>query len=286
MISPAARLGGLVRLVHPFPSLLDAVVTGAVAALAGAEASRVLLLATSMLLLQLGIGAVNDWADAPADAQAQPGKPIPAGVVSRAAAAWIAAAMVAMGLALAAAAGAAALVVAGAGLATGLAYDLRLKGTRWSWVPYAVGIPLLPLFGWVGATGEVPPALGVLLPVAMLAGAALAVANALADLERDESAGIETVATVLGIVVARRVGAALQGGVAVGAIGSALILGGAPAGIALGVAGVAILALGVALGWGPGRRARQRAWETQAVGLAVLAAGWVAALAQAGELAG
>jgi len=261
-------------------------VTGAVAALAGAEASRGLLLATSMLLLQLGIGAVNDWADAPADAQAQPDKPIPAGLVPRVAAAWIAAAMVAMGLALAATAGAAALAVACAGLAAGLAYDLWLKGTRWSWVPYAVGIPLLPLFGWVGATGEVPPALGVLLPVAMLAGAALAVANALADLERDESAGIETVATVLGIVVARRVGAVLQGGVAVAALGSALLLGGSPGGIAVGVGGVAIMALGVALGWGRGRRARQRAWEIQAVGLAVLAAGWVGALAAGGALAG
>ena len=38
-------------------------------------------------------------------------------------------------------------------LAIGYGYDLRFKGTAWSWLPFAVGIPLLPVFGWVGATG-------------------------------------------------------------------------------------------------------------------------------------
>jgi 4-hydroxybenzoate polyprenyltransferase len=280
------RLGGLARLVHPFPSLLDAGVAGAVAAIAGAGPPLVLLLAASMLLLQLAIGAANDWADAPADAAARPSKPIPAGLVPRPVAAWIAAAAATAGLLLAAIAGTGALAVAGAGLAAGIAYDLRLKGTRWSWVPYSVGIPLLPLFGWVGATGEVPPALGVLLPVAMLAGAALAVANALADLERDTRAGVETVATVLGVTVARRVGAILQAAVILAALGSAAALGGDPAGMALGVLGAAIVLVGVGLGWRSGDRARQRAWEVQAVGLAVLAAGWLGALAAADRLAG
>jgi 4-hydroxybenzoate polyprenyltransferase len=261
-------------------------VTLAVATIAGADAPRVAALAMSMLLLQFGIGAANDWADAPADAVARPDKPIPAGRVSRPLAARVAAAAAGSGLVLAALAGPAALGVAVAGLLTGLAYDLRLKGTPWSWVPYAVGIPLLLLFGWVGATGEVPPALGVLLPVAMAAGAALAIANAMADLERDEAAGVQTVATAAGIVVARRVGAVLQAAVGLAALGSAALLGGSPAGIAVAAVGTGIVALGVGLGWGSGRIARQRAWEVQAVGLAVVAAGWVAALASTGRLAG
>jgi 4-hydroxybenzoate polyprenyltransferase len=285
-VSLTSRVGGLARLVHPFPSLLDAAVAAAVATIAGAEPPRALLLAVSMLLLQFGIGAANDWADAPADALARPDKPIPARLVPRRLAAWIATVVAGTGLVLAGVAGVAALLVAGAGLLAGLAYDLRLKGTRWSWVPYAIGIPLLPLFGWVGATNAVPPAFAVLLPVAMVAGAALAVANALADLERDKQAGVETVATALGIVVARRVGALLQLAVAVAALGTALVVGGDPAGIAVGALGAGIAAIGVGLGWRSGRRSRQRAWEVQAVGLAVLAAGWVAALAAAGRLAG
>ncbi len=260
--------------------------TGAVAAIAGAGAARALLLAASMLLLQLGIGAANDWADAPADTLARPDKPIPAGRVTRRVAARVAIVAASVGLALAALAGAAALLIAAAGLAAGLAYDLRLKGTRWSWVPYAVGIPLLPLFAWVGATGTVPPAFGVLLPVAMVAGAAVAVANALADLERDDSAGVDTIATALGMEAARRIGAVLQAVVIVAALGSAVVLGGRPEGVVVAVVGAVVVATGVGLGWGRGRGARQRAWEVQAIGLSLLAAGWVGALAAAGRLAG
>ncbi|HYN47211.1 MAG TPA: UbiA family prenyltransferase, partial [Candidatus Nanopelagicales bacterium] len=160
--------------------------------IAGAGAALMVLLAAAMLLLQLGIGAANDWADAPADETGQPGKPVPSGLVRRTTAARVALGAAAAGLALAALAGPVPLALAAAGLAAGLAYDLRLKGTRWSWVPYAVGVPLLPVFAWVGATGSLPAPFAVLVPIAMLAGAALAVANALADLEHDRGAGIET----------------------------------------------------------------------------------------------
>ncbi len=178
-----------------------------------------------MLLLQFGIGAANDWADAAADATARPAKPIPAGLVRRPTAARIAVAAAAAGLALAVLAGLPALAVAAAGLATGLVYDLRLKRTRWSWLPYAVGIPLLPVFAWIGATGSLPASFAVLVPIALVAGAALAVANAVADVEGDLAAGIETVATSLGLDQARRVGGALQGLVVLVALSSAALLG-------------------------------------------------------------
>ena len=63
-------------------------------------------------------------------------------------------------------------------LGVGVAYDLWAKGTPWSWLPFAVGIPLLPVYGWVGATGSPPGFFAVLVPMAVLAGAALAIANA------------------------------------------------------------------------------------------------------------
>jgi 4-hydroxybenzoate polyprenyltransferase len=282
----AARFGGLLRLVHPFPSLLDAAVTAAIAAIAGAGAGLVALLAGAMLLLQLGIGAANDWADAAADRTAQPGKPVPSGLVRRSAAARIAFVAAAAGLGLAALAGPAPLAVAAVGLGAGLAYDLRLKGTRWSWVPYAIGIPLLPVFAWLGATASLPAPFAVLVPIAMVAGAALAVANALADLERDRDAGTATVATSLGLHRARRTGAVLHGVVLTAALGSALAFGGDPAWIALASAGSVFVAGGLALGWNGGQAARRRAWEVQAVGVGIVAGGWLGALAAAGRLAG
>ena len=134
-----------------------------------------------MTLLQLGIGTVNDLVDAPSDAGRKAGKPIPAGLV-------VAAAARAARRRRCSSAGAAPrrvgqprdrralpLVV----IAIGLAYDLRLKGTAWSWLPFAVGIPILPVFGWLGAAGT--PSRGVRrrwCPLPSLAGAALAIGNA------------------------------------------------------------------------------------------------------------
>jgi 4-hydroxybenzoate polyprenyltransferase len=286
MRTSLGRLAARARVLHPFPSLLDAAVVAAVAAVAGAPTARIALLAVAMLLLQFSIGAANDWADAPADATANPAKPIPRGLVRRRTAALMAAVLAGIGLTLAGAAGAAAFAVASLGLAAGLAYDLRLKGTRWSWLPYAVGIPLLPVFAWVGATGRLPAPFVVLIPLAVVAGAALAIANALADLERDRAAGTVTIATALGMERARRLGAVLLVGAATAAIATAVALGGPPGWIAIVVAGALMAIGGVSLGWGSGARARQRAWEVQGLGAGLLAAGWVGAVAAAGRLSG
>jgi 4-hydroxybenzoate polyprenyltransferase len=239
-----------------------------------------------MLLLQFGIGAANDWADAAADATARPAKPIPAGLVRRPTAARIAGGAAAAGLALAALAGLPTLAVAAAGFATGLVYDLRLKRTRWSWLPYAVGIPLLPVFAWIGAAGSLPASFAVLVPIAMVAGAALAVANAVADVEGDLAAGIETIATSLGLDQARRIGGALEGLVVLAALSSAALLGGDPAWLVVAGGGSIVVLVGLALGWSRRPTTRRHGWEVQAVGLAIVAAGWLGALASAGLPAG
>jgi hypothetical protein len=50
------------------------------------------------------------------------------------------------------------------------------------------------------------------------------------------------------------------------------------------VAGIALIAIGVALGRRGPPQLREWAWECQAAGVGVLGAGWVAALAEAGAL--
>lgn len=284
-VAALVSLAAIARVVHPFPSLLDAAVVAAVAAVAGADGARIALLAGAMLLLQLSIGAANDWADAPADATANPTKPIPRGLLRRRSVAILAAVLAGSGLTMAAASGRATLVIACLGLAAGLAYDFRLKGTRWSWLPYAVGIPLLPVFAWVGATGRLPAAFVPLIGLAVVAGAALAIANALADVDRDRAAGVETVATALGVERSQRLGAALIAVAATVAVGSAIGLGGPPGWVAVAAAGGLLAIAGVRVGWGRDARRRQRAWELQGLGAGLLAAGWVGAAAAAGRLA-
>jgi 4-hydroxybenzoate polyprenyltransferase len=112
----------------------------------------------------------------------------------------------------------------------------------------------------------------------MAAGTALAIANARADLERDAAAGLESVASRLGPDRGWMVQASLLALVILVAVGS-LWLRAASLPTLAGSA-VASLVISGALIWGregaPDRR--QRAWEIQAVGLALLAAAWLAGL--------
>jgi 4-hydroxybenzoate polyprenyltransferase len=263
------------RLLHPFPSLLDGLVTAAVAILAGADLTAAIRLGVAMTALQTGIGATNDAVDAPRDAGHKPGKPIPAGLVTPRVARLSAITGFAIGLFLSAPSGPALVGIAGIVIAIGLLYDLRLKGTAWSWLPFALGIPILPVFGWLGATGSLPPPFGVLVPAAVAAGAALAIGNGLVDVERDAEAGSSSIAIALGSDRAWTLHLALFVGVGIAATTS-LVAWGRPSVEVAVVAGAASLAVVAALaGRGGGAGRRERAWEAEAVGTAILAVVWL-----------
>jgi 4-hydroxybenzoate polyprenyltransferase len=274
----ASRVTGLVRLVHPLPSILDALVVAGLATAAGAEPPTAARAAGAMLLLQFSIGATNDLVDAPADRRVAPHKPLPAGRVTPRAARVVAVVAATAGLALAAAGGPASLAVAAAGLATGLIYDLRLKATAWSWLPYAIGIPLLVVFAWVGSGLALPTSIVVLAPLAGLAGCQLAIGNALSDLERDRQAGLSTVATSLGPDAARL----LMGLCAIVLVAATWIIlgtvGGSGAALGAAAAGTALTAAGVIAAGAGSILARRRAWECQAAGLGLLAVGLAMAM--------
>ena len=233
-------------------------------------------LGLSMTALQFAIGALNDIVDAPADMGRVPPKPIPSGWVDTDIARGVAALAAGIGLLLAAPSGGGTFLVAVLVLLVGALYDLFAKGTRWSWLPFAVGIPLLPVYGWLGVTGDLPDFFAVLLPMAVLAGAGLAVSNARVDLETDRAAGTRSVATALGDDRSWWVGTILFAAATL--VG--LVLGGtgdwAPGRIALVVVGTCLVAIGAGLGRGLGAGARRRAWEVQAIGAAIAATGWVA----------
>ncbi len=237
-----------------------------------------------MISLQASIGMLNDVIDAPHDAGHKPGKPIPAGLVARPAARVGVAVAAAVGLLLAAPSGWPTLALAVLILAIGYGYDLFAKGTAWSWLPFALGVPLLPVFGWLGAAGSVPPAFAILLPTAVVAGTALAIANARADVDRDAAAGVTSVATALGPDRAWAVAACLFGFVGGVALGSLLVTGAGPLALAGAVVGVVVISVGTWLGRDDDATRRERAWEAQAVGIAVLAAAWLAGMMGEGGL--
>jgi 4-hydroxybenzoate polyprenyltransferase len=280
------RLLGLARLVHPFPSILDGLATAAIAIVAGGGPAVALRLGVAMTAIQFAIGALNDLADAERDA-GRPDKPIPSGQVGRRLARLVVVTGFAVGLGLSAPAGPLVLGLALAGAAAGVAYDLGLKGTPWAPVAFAIGLPLLAVYAWLGASGELPPGATILVPAASLAGIALAVGNALVDVERDRASGTLTPATELGPARAWTLAAALYGVVIGLALGSIALAsppagpGGAAAGP--GAAATALGSIGIVAGLALARSRsasrRERGWELQAVGVAALGAGWLLAVA-------
>jgi 4-hydroxybenzoate polyprenyltransferase len=266
--------------------VLDGLVVTIVAIVAGAAPPLAVILGTSMTLLQFAIGALNDIVDAPRDAGHKPGKPIPAGHVRRRHAAIVALACAAGGLCLSISCGPALVGLALLVLAIGAAYDLWAKGTTMSWLPLAAGVPLLPVYGWLGAAGTLPGVFLVIVPAAANAGTALAIANAIVDLERDADAGGGSIALALGPRRAAGLVLGLHAVVAALALGTATVLG-TPAGWLAAVLGAAAVPIGGAMiGYHaarrPGTGLRELAWEVQAVGTGILAVAWLVALSASG----
>jgi 4-hydroxybenzoate polyprenyltransferase len=261
--------------------VLDGLVVAAVALIAGADVALAARLGVSMTALQASIGALNDVVDADQDAERTHDKPIPAGLITADGGRVVVVVAAAVGLVLAAISGTGLLILAGLVLVVGFAYDLVAKGTAWSWVPFAVGIPILPVYGWYGATGGLADWFAVLLPAAVLAGTALAIANALADVERDRTAGTGSIAVRLGEERSWAVHVACWAVVIVLAIGWLVARGEEPwpAGIVLVLAASSVIAVGVGLGRRADAHRRERAWEVEAVGAGLLAVAWLAAIA-------
>jgi 4-hydroxybenzoate polyprenyltransferase len=257
--------------------VLDGLVVAAVAVLAGAVPGVALLLGVSMTALQVSIGALNDLHDAADDAGRKPGKPIPAGLVSVPVARAAMVGGAAVGVGLAGLVDGRLAVLGFVVLLIGYGYDLVAKGTAWSWLPFAVGIPILPVYGWLGGAGELPAFFAALVPMAVLAGAALSIANARADVERDQAVGTMSVATRLGLEGSWRLHAVLWLGAAGVALGWLAFRGAEPLRLVAFVAATGLIVAVVI--WSRDRApvGRERAWEFEAAGAALALLMWLIA---------
>jgi 4-hydroxybenzoate polyprenyltransferase len=242
--SPGGRIRSLVFLGHPGPSLLVTIVLVAIAGLAGRrvpDPTRILQLVGMMLPIQLCIGVVNDVVDLPADAVAQPYKPLVRGVLGRSRAAWIGALLGAIGLGIATTINPATLGLGAAALGAGLAYDLGLRRTVLSWVPWWGGMAVLPLAAYA-SVGAIPSRVLILIPLSALIALGLHLANAQPDIDADRLAGARSFPVVIGARAARWVGPAALATAGLLALVLAIPLG--QTGPLL-FGGIAVLALGL-----------------------------------------
>lgn len=260
---------GLIRACHPEPAAAVTAGVTALAAAAGRPAAGLIAAAVAVLSGQLTTGWSNDWLDAERDAAVgRADKPLATGEVSRSlvGAAALVAAVACVPLSLLSGWRAGLVHMAAVGCA--LAYNVRLKSTPFSALPYALAFAAAPAFVTLALPGSVwPPAWLVVAGAALGAGAHFA--NVLGDLEDDAATGVRGLPHRLGRSASEAIAAGLLALVAI-----VLTFGppGPPKPLAWGIsaATAVVLALGVALGQRPGSRTLFRAVLISAVGDVVL----------------
>ena len=178
---------GYIRLIHPFPVAMNAVAATAFALLAvhGWPGVRpVLLIAAAIIGSQATVGIVNDLRDRDLDAVAKPHKPLVSGRVTVRGAVCLGGVMLAMAIIAGLTLGWLSLLFVVAMTGAGLVYDLWLKRTALSFLPYIFGLPILPIWAWI-CVRDAPTRLWLTYPLGVLVGFGLHLANALPDAESD-----------------------------------------------------------------------------------------------------
>ncbi|MFF1574366.1 UbiA family prenyltransferase [Leifsonia sp. NPDC058292] len=186
----ANKAASLLLASHPGPTVVVTAVGAVLGVGLGYPLSRLVVLIVAILLGQLSIGWSNDWLDATRDAAVhRADKPAARGAIGiRAVRAAAFVALVAA-LAVTAALGPLALGAHLVAIAGGWAYNLGLKSTVISFLPFAVSFGLLPAIATLGQAQPAWPAAWVLAAGALL-GVAAHVTNVLPDLADDDTTGI------------------------------------------------------------------------------------------------
>ncbi len=180
----------LFRASHPVPTAAVTTLAVALGAVLGVPATRLVTVGVAVLSGQLSIGWLNDYVDRHRDrAAGRMDKPLAVGAISAATVRWATAAAafvcVPASLALGVAPGVAHLVAVGGAWA----YNLGVKGTVWSWLPFAVGFGLLPAIVWLVSPHLSPPPWWLIAGAALL-GVGAHGANVLPDLDDDRATGV------------------------------------------------------------------------------------------------
>ncbi len=188
--SRTTRGTGLVRACHPGPAAAVTVMLTAYAVSAGLDPARVVLIAATVLAGQLTIGWTNDLIDAARDRSVgRADKPLATGELSTTTVrvACVLAVLATVGLSLSWG------LVPGllhlGCVAAGWAYNLGLKATLFSGLPYAVAFGGYPVFVALAGPGAAAPPWFVPAAGALL-GIGAHLLNVLPDLADDAATGV------------------------------------------------------------------------------------------------
>lgn len=192
---------GFYRLSHPVPVLFHTVAVTIfvlVAAWPHFNWSVIALVIAAHVAMQLSIAVLNDYCDRRLDTLGKKDKPIPLGLVLPREALFAGLLLIVLMVVLLLPLPPLALLVSCLYLALGQSYNLGLKSTPLSGIVFALAIPLIPLYAFLGV-GHLLPVILWLVPVAALLGIGINLANSLSDIEEDAANGARTPAVVLGV---------------------------------------------------------------------------------------
>jgi 4-hydroxybenzoate polyprenyltransferase len=179
----------LIRATHPLPCLAVTAMVTAMANSAGIH-GRSALLAAAVLCGQLSVGWSNDAIDAPLDTAAgRRDKPIATGAISRRTVAWCAGVALAIDVPLSLALGWRAGIAHIAAVGLAWSYNLGLKRTILSPIPYAVAFGLVPVVVAAMLPGAPAPD-DVLILAGVACGVAAHFANTVGDAAEDAMTGV------------------------------------------------------------------------------------------------
>jgi 4-hydroxybenzoate polyprenyltransferase len=200
---------GLVRACHPEPTVAVTAVATALAVAAGRGAAGSVAVAAAVLAGQLSVGWSNDLIDRDRDRlRGRTSKPIVAGLVGPATVRRAALIALAATVPLSFLSGWRAAVVHLVAVTAAWAYNLRLKSSVLSVVPYALAFGLLPAFVTLGLPGAPWPPWWATCAGALL-GAGAHFANVVPDIADDLATGVRGLPQRLGRRASCRLAAVL-----------------------------------------------------------------------------
>ena len=191
---------------HPLPAAAMTVALTVAATLMGRSGPECLLVAATIFTGQLTVGWINDVVDAERDRRTgRRDKPVALGWIDPGTVNRATVGMALLVIPLSFANGTASGIAHLAAVLSAWAYDLYLKQTVLSWLPYAVSFGLLPAFLSYGGLGlglhGAPPTLAMTATAALL-GIGIHFLNTLPDLEEDNAMGVRH----LPLLVSLRIG--------------------------------------------------------------------------------
>jgi 4-hydroxybenzoate polyprenyltransferase len=197
---PTDVLRGFFWLCHPGPMLFNVAAVTAFALLAAwpnIPWKVMALLISAHLAMQLSIAILNDYCDRERDVLSKKNKPIVRGLVLPQEALFTSLLLMVAMVVLLIPLNRWAVLISLLYLAFGQSYNLGLKNTPAGGIVFALALPLIPVYAFVAVSHFVPLVLWQ-IPISVLLGLALHLANTLPDIEQDTANHAHNLAVILG----------------------------------------------------------------------------------------